>query len=267
MERKNRNLWIAVAVIALVLCCGAVAVIAAVWAVFRIEEVGSERWNFDFGPLASAQVEQTFEVGEEPYLDLGNFAGDVDIRAGEDNLIRVVATKKAPGSTGLSRVTVHMSRQGDRVTVRTEKQNGLSNASVYLDIVAPPGTELALQTGAGTIDIRDMTGVIEAHSGAGTIEVTGAAGQVQLGTGAGSVQYQGTPAGRCRFESGAGDIRLRLPANPNVRVDLSIGVGTIDVDYDVDGSVKPRDVTGVIGDGGEATIYANTGVGVISVGP
>jgi hypothetical protein len=112
-----------------------------------------------------------------------------------------------------------------------------------------------------------MTGSINAHSGAGTIVVAGASGPVRLGTGAGSIQYQGSPAGHCSFESGAGDIRLRLPADPDVRVDLNIGLGSIDVGYDVDGSTSPRDVSGVIGDGSQASIYANTGLGLISVNP
>jgi DUF4097 and DUF4098 domain-containing protein YvlB len=90
---------------------------------------------------------------------------------------------------------------------------------------------------------------------------------VRLGVGAGTVIYQGTPAGHCSFETGAGDIRIRLPARPDVRVDLGTGLGTIDVEYDVDGSTSPRDVEGVIGDGDKASIYAHTGVGSISVRP
>lgn len=266
---KNRNIWIGIAVLVVVLCCGAVVVaaIALGWAFFQAERVSTDLDVFDFGPTASARVEQTFSVGESPYLDLSNFAGTVRIRAGEDNTIRIVATKKAPGSSALDRINVNMDQEGDRVTVKTTKRNNLSNASVDLDIVAPRGTELQLVTGAGTVDVRDITGRINAQTGAGTITVAGAAGPVQLRTGAGSIQYQGTPLGHCSFDNGAGDIRLRLPADPDVRVDLSTGLGSIDLGYEVDGSTSPRQVKGVIGDGSQGSIYAGTGLGLISIRP
>ena len=269
MEQKNRNVWIGVAVLIVVCCCCAVMVAAVALGLvaYRAEKVQTDLQIFEFGARSRAQIEETFEVGETPYLDVSNFAGTVSVRSGENNLIRVVATKKASGSGTLDRISINMSEQRDRVTVRTRKSDNLTNASVDLEIIAPPGAELELHTGAGTIELRDMTGSIRANSGAGTIELTGAAGPVQLGTGAGSIQYQGSPAGHCSFESGAGDIRLRLPADPDVRVDLNIGLGTIDIGYDVDGSTSPRDVSGVIGDGSQASIYANTGLGLISVNP
>ena len=127
------------------------------------------------------QVEETFQVGESPYLEIRNFAGTINIRPGEGNLIHVVATKRASGTSALDRISVSMSEQGDRVVVRTKKPNNLSNAHVDLEITAPPGTEIDADTGAGTIKLRDMTGSIRANSGAGTIEVTGAAGPVRLG--------------------------------------------------------------------------------------
>ena len=266
---KNRNLWIGIAVLIVVLCCGAI-VVAAIglgWAFFRAERISTDLDILDLGPIQSARVEQSFGVGEAPYLDISNFAGTVSVRAGEDNLIRIVATKKAPGSTALDRVNVQMSKEGDRVTVTTTKRNNLNNASVDLDIVAPPGTHLELITGAGTIDVRNITGRINAQTGAGTIMVAGAANSVQLRTGAGSIQYEGTPAGHCSFDNGAGDIVLRLPAEPDVRVDLSTGLGSIDLGYQVDGSTSPREVKGIIGDGSQGSIHAGTGLGQISVRP
>jgi hypothetical protein len=269
MEPKNRNLWIGIAVLVVVLCCGAVVVaaIALGWAFFRIDRISTDLDILDLGPIQSARVEQTFGVGEAPYLDLSNFAGTVSVRAGEDNLIRIVATKKAPGTSALDRVNVSMDKEGNRVTVTTTKRNNLSNTSVDLDIVAPPGTQLELVTGAGTVDVRNITGPIDVQTGAGTIIVGGAANSVQLRTGAGSIQYEGAPAGHCSFENGAGDIRLRLPADPDVRVDLNTGLGSIELGYDVDGSVSPREVKGIIGDGSRGSIFAGTGLGLISVRP
>ena len=269
MERKNRNTWIAVAVIVVICCCCAVAVAAAAvgWFAVRVDKGQTDPEIFVLFPRTREQVEESFQVGNRPYLEIRNFAGTVSVRPGTDNLIYVVASKGASSTSALGRITVSMSQEGDRVIIRTKKSNNLGTAHVDLEITAPPGTEVDADTGAGTIKLRDMTGTIRANSGAGTIELTGAAGPVRLGTGAGSIQYQGSPVGHCSFQSGAGEIRLRLPASPDVRVNLNTGLGTIDVGYDVDGRTSPRDVQGVIGDGSQASIYANTGLGSISVKP
>ena len=269
MESKKRNTWIIVVVIVILCCCCVAAIAAGVasWYAVRAAKTQADPEFLVLFPRSGEQVEETFQVGASPYLEIRNFAGSVTVRPGESNQIRVVAIKKASGSRALSRVTVSMSEQGDRVVVRTKKSTDLTNAYVDLQITAPPGTEVDVHTGAGEIQLRDMTGSIRANSGAGTIEATGAAGPVRLGVGAGSVKYQGTPEGHCSFETGAGDIRLRLPARPDVRLDLGTGLGTIDVGYDVDGSTSPRDVQGVIGDGDKASIYAHTGLGSISVRP
>ena len=269
MERRNRNIWIAV-IVAIVLCCCCAAVIVAGalgWFAVKADQAQTDPEFLVLFPRSREQVEETFQVGKSPYLEIRNFAGTINIRPGEENVIHVVATKKASGTRSLDRISISMGEQGDRVVVRTRRSNNLSNAYVELDITAPPGTEVDADTGAGTMKLRDMTGTIRANSGAGTIELTGATGPVRLSTGAGSIQYQGAPAGHCSFETGAGEIRIQLPARPDVRVDLGTGLGTIDVGYDVDGSTSPRDVEGVIGDGDEASIYAHTGLGSISVRP
>ena len=267
MENRNRNLLIGIAVLIVVLCCCAAVIVAAVWLSVRVDRGLTDVHFFEFNPDSQAQVEQSFAVGEKPYLDLGNFAGEVSVRAGEDNVIRVVAVKKASSESALDRISVTMREEGAGLVVRTTKQNNLNNAAVDLEVTAPPDTEMELHTGAGSIEIRGMTGSIDAHSGAGSITVSRAGGSVRLAVGAGTIRYQGTPVGRCSFESGAGEITIRLPANPDVRLDLKTGWGSISVGYDVDGSISPRDVSGDIGDGSQASIYANTGVGSISVMP
>lgn len=269
MDKRTRNILIGVAVAIAVLCCCAAAVVASVWIAVRVErgQTDIEFFDFDFDPDVQAEVEQTFTVGEEPYLDLSNFAGKVSVQAGEDGVIRVVATKKALGTSSLDRISVSMREERGGVVIRTTKRSNLNNASVDLEIVAPPGTELELNTGAGSIEIEGLTGSIDAHSGAGSITVTGARGPVRLGTGVGSVYYRGAPVGRCRLETGAGEISIRLPAEPDVRLDLNTGLGSINVGYDVVGQTSQRNVSGVIGDGSEASIYAGTGLGSISVRP
>ena len=269
MESRNRNILIAVIVIAAVCCC-CVAVVATgslVWFVDRVERADFDAEIFDFNPRLNEQVEETFQGMEGSYVEIENFAGTISIGPSQDNLIHIVATKRGSSSSALDKITVSMSQSGDRVTIRSKKADNLPSARVDLAITAPPGTGMDVHTGAGNVEVRDMSGSITVHSGAGDVDARGTSGPVQFSVGAGSIRYEGTPAGRCRFETGAGDITLRLPANPDVRVDLGTGLGTVHTGYDVDGRTSTRNVEGVIGDGSRGSVYAHTGIGTVSVRP
>lgn len=280
MESRNRNVWIIVALV-LVVVCACVVVAAGVAAVGWFTN-----WSWRWGEVTSYEeerMEQTFDVGDAPNLEIDNFAGNVTVRAGESDAIRVVATKRARRRSDLQRIEVELTERDGGLVISTRKPFSLNNASVKLEITTPVDTRLDAHTGAGSVDVcclggsvrvdsgagnvnmDAVTGEIDAHSGAGSLDVRGATGTVRLDSGAGSISYQGTPQGDCRFESGAGSITLILPADLNVEVDLDSGVGTIDVDFAVDGRVTKGEVKGVVGSGDQGSIYAHTGTGSIQL--
>jgi len=261
MESQNRNVWILVAVIVVGLCCCALAIAAAAVGWFTIQPLD---WT-GATSLRSERSEEAFVVGETPSLKIDNFAGNVTVRTGERGVIRVVATKKAPRVGDLGRIEIQTDEQNGDLQIRTSRPSGFMNAAIELEITAPAGTRLDADTGAGNVDIDGLTGEIDARSGAGNVDVRGAAGTARLDTGAGNIGYQGTPQGECRFETGAGNITLVLPADLNVQVDLNTGLGNIDVDYAVDGTDTRREVNGVIGDGSQGSIYAQSGTGNIDL--
>jgi hypothetical protein len=69
----------------------------------------------------------------------------------------------------------------------------------------------------------------------------------------------------CRFNTGVGSVRLSLPADVNVQVELSAGTGSVTVEFPVDGQVSQHLVVGTIGTGQDGEIVAAVGVGSISV--
>jgi hypothetical protein len=263
MESKNRNTWIIVVVALLAACCCAllVAAVAGSWLYSRFARFDPE--PFDLGGLYRERTERTFQVGDAPVLDIDNFAGAVTIRPGEGPVVRVVATSKASSRSGLERITVSITQEGDRVVIKTRKSVSTGNASVDLEITAPASSRVDLNTGAGSVDMRDIGGPIDAHSGAGTIEVRGAQGVARLNLGAGQIVYEGSPSGDCRFQTGAGEIILTVPADLNAQVDLSTGIGSVGVDLPVRGRVSIRSVEGTIGDGSQGSIQAHTGAGSV----
>jgi DUF4097 and DUF4098 domain-containing protein YvlB len=124
---------------------------------------------------------------------------------------------------------------------------------------------LKASTGSGRIVIEDMAGEIDAHTGSGSIDVRQVSGLAKLDTGSGTIEYQGSPRGDCRFETGSGSIDLRLPADLGAEVDLHTGSGSIEVGFAVVGQISKRDVEGMIGRGGDVSIYAHTGSGGIDL--
>jgi hypothetical protein len=268
METRNRNtLVIVVVVLVLACCCGALAVAAALGLyVNRSVGVGDlDLSELDLGGIYRERMERTFEVGDAPDLEIDNFAGTVSVQAGERGVVYALAVKKGSSRSRVEQVEVEMSERPGGVVIKTRNQRRFSNVSVDLEITVPADTRLRINSGAGTMDLRGIEAEINVNSGAGTIRVRDARGPVRLSLGAGEIRYEGQPVGNCRFETGAGNIDLRLPADLDAEVDLGVGMGNVNVDYRVDGRVRVREVQGVIGDGSDASILAHSGVGTISL--
>ncbi len=289
MESKNRTIWIVVAIVVVLLCCAALAVAALVaggLATFPLVRQITEGTG-PSGPTTSVQIERSFDLGAAPTLQIDNFAGSVTVQAGTGTSVQVLATVRGPQSADLTRVQVEMTPQDGGLLIQTRKPAGLGlifdNVSVQIEVTTPPGTQLDIQsgagsvevsslqsavkvnTGAGSIDLAGVTGSIDLNTGAGSVTMTNVDGPIQANTGAGSVDYAGTPSGECRFQSGAGSITLNVPANLAASVDLGSGMGTVTVNLPVSGQVTKREVQGTIGGGGPTTIYAHTGTGSVDL--
>lgn len=226
--------------------------------------------------------EYTFEVARAPLLTIDNFAGDVTVRDSESNEIHVVVVRRAAEERDLERIKVDLQPEDGGLTIQIRRPSSLHNVSVDLEISAPAETTLDVQTGAGDVDvrglyevridsgagdvdIRDAAGDVQVSVGAGNIDVWDVLGLARLHTGAGDIAFDGDPEGACRFESGAGDIKIVLPDGIDIAVDLSTGVGEIDLALAVAGAVSRQEVKGLVGRGGQGEIYARTGAGDIAL--
>jgi hypothetical protein len=284
MKSRNRTIWIVVAVVVVVLCCVAAAVAAVIaggLAALPIVRQGQA------GPMVSAQIERSFDLGATPGLQIENFAGAVTVEVGTGTAMQVLATVKGPQSADLSRVQVEIAPQDGGLLIRTRRPAGVNllfeNVSVDIQVTTPPGTQLdvhtgagavevsglqstvTLDTGAGSIDLAGITGAVNVNTGAGGVTMTNVDGIIVANAGAGSIAYAGMPSGSCRFQTGAGSITLNVPANIGASVDLGTGIGTVTVNLPVSGQVTKAEVRGTIGGGGQTTIYAHTGTGSVDL--
>lgn len=284
MEPRTRNTCIVVAIVLLVLCCCVAA--AGVVVVGRLTNWSYEWW-WDTGPAIERQrIERSFAVGDAPSLAVDALAGSVTVRPGEEGTIQVAAIIKTSRSSDLDRIKVNFVERDGGLQIQVQfSESGfpIRNSSVDLEIVAPPDTRLDLETsfaavdiegftggarvvtGAGSITIRDVAGLIEATSDMGMVDVGDATGPVLLATKAGLVRYEGTPQGECRFETDLGAIEITLPDTPDVEIDAETDLGEVEVRCPVSGQVSSRQVKGVIGSGQAGTIRASSHVGAVSI--
>jgi hypothetical protein len=275
-ERQNRS-WIVIVAVVLLLSCALLAVGSALagWLTLRSEHIEIE--------ANPQRIERTYEVGAAPELVVDNSVGNVTVTAGEPETIQVVATKKNGTAAQLESIEVILTQAGDRITVETRRPFGLNRGSVEYQIIVPASTDVRVcasagsinvvglaghvdtDSSAGSITVADTTGSVVARASAGSIDVRDAVGSVDLRASAGSINYSGTPTGDCRLDSSAGSIKITLPEQANVTLDLSTSAGRIALESPVQGTVTRSQVNGTLGTGRDATITARASAGSITV--
>ncbi|GAA3151194.1 hypothetical protein GCM10010466_47890 [Planomonospora alba] len=119
---------------------------------------------------------------------------------------------------------------------------GLVHCSVDYKVEVPKGVRVKVQSGAGDVTLRSLTGGVEAGTGAGDIDASGLAGKEFVAdSGAGDVEagFAAAPE-RVEVETGAGDATVRLPQGA-YRVTAESGAGDETVKVQDDPSA-PRTV-------------------------
>jgi hypothetical protein len=272
-QQNNRTLWIILGIVAVLLCCCALAVALGILGVLSFTPL--ERFTqFESEPGGlvgqySASTQRTFDgLGSAPILEIDNFAGAISVRSGASGIVDVTATRRASSRGALDDIDVQWAADSAGVRIETEvRQRIASNRAVHFVVEVPPDARLEIYTGAGEVIVEGVRGEIEINTGAGEIRVSGAMAAARLETGAGSIDYEGDPRDDVRLETGAGSIVIRLPAGADADLDLSTGIGSVNVaGFDVDGTVSAREVEGTIGLGG-ISVRAETGTGSIDLVP
>lgn len=184
-------------------------------------------WGYEYTRV----VQREFSVGDGATILVDDFAGNVTYRVGPAGAVRVVASLRSARNRDLDRIVLSMVSHQSGVDIRAENPDRARNVSVDLEITAP------------------------------------ASASPLIGLGAGNIDYRGRPRGSYRFSTGVGSIRLKLPSDVDVVVELSVAVGSIFLGFPLNGAVSnpPGYVRGRIGDGGDGDIEAGVAVGSISV--
>jgi len=174
-------------------------------------------------------TEGDFLVGDGAVVQITDFVGRVTWRTGGTGTVHVKATRRATSRAALEHIGIDMLPRNGGLDLTAKNPEDLDHVSVDFDVIAPEGVIPHIATAVGDID------------------------------------YTGRPRGQCRFATGVGNIRLRLPEDVDVTVELRAAVGSIFSVFPVEGSVstQPSVVHGRIGRGDGGALSGSSAVGNI----
>lgn len=193
----------------------------------------------DVGEEVTAETDEIQGVIVEgiPTLTVNHFAGNIDIRTGEDGQITANLTKmsrltdQADAEAQLEEIVMSFSQRGTDVTLNIEGPDAAANIvnmpSADLELLVPAGTTLSLNLGAGDIIARQPGGDLTVNTGAGNatavlpadasfrLEITGGAVDV-------TSDFEEVPGGGV-----AVDIDTTVGSSPTQTLIFNIGAGKV----------------------------------------
>jgi len=231
-------------------------------------------------------LEQSFQVGDLPRLVVGADNGSVLVETGPEGTISVLSVISNKDDVDLS-----VTADGDVVTVQSATTisgnliGDRAEGAVDFTITVPPDTVIEIGTavgpitvkgvraggtitdGAGSIELRGVSGEYSGGVGAGDIRVVDGDGSFRFTTGVGSIMFDGVmvSGGSNEFETGVGDVTMTFPEGGGVEIAAATSTGMISNDLILtdelfETSSVGASISGTLGDGG-ADLRIVVGVG------
>ena len=152
-------------------------------------------------------IEKTFDVNSGGTLTLNSDQGSIDIIPWDKNKVEVEVRKKASSQKKLDAFKITLDQDGNNVSVDGDGQRN-SRVSVQYSIKVPAHYNLEVKTGGGSIEVGDLSGIINVHTSGGSIEIGDVAeGKVNADTSGGSIEV-GDVNGSLIVNTSGGSIRL-----------------------------------------------------------
>ena len=227
------------------------------------------------------QITEEKQDGEQ--FVVSNNSGNISIEKSEGTQIKIEVDKKVRGAskdkkdTILDNMNVKLERDGKVIKVEVKTNNGEDfwdwqkdnykalQITLNYDISLPEGIDvIEVNTGAGNIDVNDVSAKLSLETGAGNIDVQDvvALEDNSLNTGAGNIDFNGNIDKISSFEAstGVGNVKFKVPEGTKMSLNADTGVGVLSGEF-----IKTRteDKFHFSGDinGGGPEVNLNTGVG------
>jgi hypothetical protein len=196
------------------------------------------------------RLQKSYDLGSGGEVAVSNVNGSVVVEGWDRDVVRVEAVKKvragsrARAEEALERLEVRVSREGDRLEIRTRRPEGSSGVFAWVfgnhvqggvsyTVSVPRRTDVEVDTVNGRVTIRGVAGEVEADTTNGRIDVEDVSGSVDAGTTNGGIRVALRAVGEgrsMRFSTTNGGIQLSLPRSARVSLDASTTNGGIDLD-------------------------------------
>ena len=240
----------------------------------------AEEWN------------KTYQVGASPNLRVDTNDAAIEISRGGSGAIvaRVTADGYTIGGSGVriterqdaSRVDIqvhvpnqwgfHMNmHKGVRVVIQVPQETALDlhSGDGHISVDGTSG-RTQLDTGDGSIEVRNFNGGLRAHTGDGHMTIDGVLTDVDLRSGDGHIDLTARPGSKMNggwlLHTSDGSVEARLPQDFAAELYAHTGDGHIDLDFPVTttGSIERSRIRGKLNNGGPLLEIA-TGDGSIHI--
>ncbi len=223
-------------------------------------------------PAAAASegsFQRALQVTGPVHLDLSTGSGNVEVRTGNSDQVRVTGHIRASEWFGgnvdekIKRLEANppIQQSGNDIRIgHVDDPELRHNISISYEVIVPAETDLRVQTGSGDQKVEGIRGPLDVNSGSGGLKISSIGDRVHAETGSGDIDINRVKgnvhaktgsgsidaseiAGAFEANSGSGHITLQQTAPGSVRVDT--GSGGMEL-HGVEGSLEAKAGSGTI---------------------
>ena len=196
----------------------------------------------DFAEKQTAEWRKTYQLSPGGRLEIGNVNGKIDVRAGDGDVVEIVAMKSARAGNveaakqALARIEIRENASSDGIKISTHFDRSASslfngsNWQVAYTVRVPASAHVKLSTVNGGVEVSGISGRIDAEATNGGIVARAVGGPIEASTTNGGIEVELVkvdPAG-AKLECTNGGITLGLPADSNATLSARVTNGGID---------------------------------------
>jgi hypothetical protein len=196
------------------------------------------------------KFDREFTVSGPLELDVRSGSGDIYVRTGPDNTVRVYGRVRASngwvsfsGRSAQERIreierNPPIEQSGSRIDIGPRRgeddwRTGWNGVSISYEIIVPANARVTSRSGSGDLEVGDVAGPVIVSTGSGDIRVGRITDDVEARTGSGDIEVAG--AGSARTSTGSGNV-MALGVRGNL--EARSGSGDITVTQEGKGSVQ-----------------------------
>jgi hypothetical protein len=254
---------------------------------FKVSQKDKDNFfnGFDMESSSTQQISQAKQEGEQ--LVVSDSAGNIKINKSKTSQIEINADIKVRGSSEDSKKTIvdNMNMQLERkdkvINVVFKTKDGIDfwdwqkdnykpyQITINFEISLPEGINfIDINTGAGNIDVNDISSKLSLDTGAGNIDIKDVVVLEDnlLSTGAGNIDFSGNVDNMSSFNvsTGAGNVKFEVPEDTKMSLDANTGIGNLSGSFIMKNDDEKFHFVGDI-NGGGPNVKLSTGVGNIRV--